>query len=68
VKASADEFVTLVRGETDSFMPYVPGVNCNACGRFVGRDGHIGVETFEMSSVVASVDGTCARCLASESS
>lgn len=43
--------------------PYIPGVNCADCGRFVGRDGVICVEYFEMSSTIASVDGTCARCL-----
>jgi hypothetical protein len=46
-------------GETD----YVPGINCGECGRFVGRDGHIGIATFEMSEIVAYVDGECARCL-----
>ena len=43
--------------------PYLPGVNCCECGRFVGRDGCIEIETFEMSNTIASVDGTCARCL-----
>jgi hypothetical protein len=36
------------------------------CGRFVGRDGSIEVEYFEMSSTVASVEGTCARCIAAD--
>lgn len=48
----------------DGEHPYVPGVNCVGCGQFVGRDGWIDVEHFEMSPVVASVSGTCGRCLA----
>lgn len=43
--------------------PFIPGVNCCECGRFVGRDGEIHVETFEMSNEIASLDGTCRRCL-----
>lgn len=50
----------------DGMTPYWPGVNCIDCGRFVGRDGHISVEYFEMSTEVASVDGTCKRCMARE--
>lgn len=50
----------------DELAPFVPGINCLVCGRFVGRDGHISVETFEMSSTVASVEGECARCLSAE--
>lgn len=42
---------------------FVPGINCLECGRFVGRDGSIEIECFEMSFTVASVEGTCARCL-----
>jgi hypothetical protein len=48
----------------DSYdRPYVPGVNCMECGLFVGRDGSIEVDHFEMSSEIASVEGTCAQCL-----
>lgn len=25
----------------DGFSPFVPGVNCVDCGRFIGRDGSI---------------------------
>ncbi len=46
----------------DGMTRYIPGVNCVHCGRFVGRDGHISVEHFEMSTEVASVDGECGRC------
>lgn len=54
----------LVRGTCDDGMtPYVPGIPCGECGRFVGRDGYIGINHFEMSSEVASVEGECARCL-----
>lgn len=47
----------------DGWSPFWPGVNCIKCGRFVGRDGSISVEHFEMSFEVASVEGECARCL-----
>lgn len=47
----------------DGETAYVPGVNCGECGRFVGRDGHILIGTFEMSEIVAYVEGECARCL-----
>lgn len=57
--------MTLVHGWTDDGLErYVPGINCCDCGRFVGRDGSIEIEYFEMSTEVASVDGMCARCLA----
>lgn len=42
---------------------FVPGVNCDECGRFVGRDGSICIEYFEMSREIAGVDGTCRRCI-----
>jgi hypothetical protein len=48
------------------YGPYVPGVNCWTCGRFVGRDGHIEIEHFEMSDEVASVAGQCGRCCTAE--
>jgi hypothetical protein len=44
-------------------QPWFPRITCCKCGKFVGRDGVIEVEHFEMSSEIASVDGTCARCL-----
>lgn len=47
----------------DEMGPYVPGVNCMDCGRFVGRDGYIGIDYYEMSSEVAGVEGQCRRCL-----
>jgi hypothetical protein len=47
----------------DGIGRFIPGVNCIDCGRFVGRDGHISIEHFEMSSEIASVDGTCRRCI-----
>ena len=47
----------------DGWGSYCPSVNCIECGRFVGRDGHIEVEHFEMSSKVASVEGQCRRCI-----
>jgi hypothetical protein len=50
----------------DELHRFWPGVNCMGCGRFVGRDGHCYVETFEMSDVVASVEGICRRCLERE--
>lgn len=50
----------------DGLSEFWPGVNCIECGCFVGRDGQISIEHFEMSMEVASVDGTCARCLARE--
>lgn len=53
----------ITSGYTDDGRPFVPGVNCDSCGRFVGRDGHIEIECFEMSSTVASVSGECGRCL-----
>ncbi len=54
----------LARGLMDDEMSaYVPGVNCLDCGRFVGRDGYIGIDHFEMSSEVASVEGQCRRCI-----
>lgn len=45
---------------------YVPRINCWSCGRFVGRDGWIEFETFEMSWTLASVAGQCGRCLKAE--
>ena len=47
----------------DGMTPFVPGVNCLDCGRFVGRDGSIEIGHFEMSNEVAYVEGWCARCL-----
>lgn len=47
----------------DEERPFVPGINCLTCGRFVGRDGWIGIDYFEMSSEIASVEGECRRCL-----
>lgn len=46
--------------------PFIPGVNCWTCGRFVGRDGSIEITHFEMSNTIASVEGECAQCLAKE--
>jgi hypothetical protein len=46
--------------------PYVPGINCLKCGRFVGRDGWIGIDHFEMSSEIAYVEGECSRCEAAD--
>lgn len=56
----------ITRGCTDDDRPFVPGLNCLDCGRFVGRDGYVGIETFEMSGEVASVEGMCARCVRRE--
>jgi len=54
----------IVRGVCDDTgMPYVPGVNCINCGKFVGRNGYIEIDYFEMSNEVASVSGECAHCL-----
>lgn len=44
-------------------QPWFPGISCCSCGRFVGRDGSIEVEHFEMSFTIASVDGECRRCI-----
>jgi hypothetical protein len=49
----------------DELHRYVPGINCCVCGQFVGRDGNIEIETFELSLTVASIDGTCAQCMES---
>lgn len=46
----------------DGMTVYVPGVNCLNCGKFVGRDGWISIEYFEMSNEVASIEGECATC------
>lgn len=46
--------------------PYFPGISCVKCGKFVGRDGHMDVEYWENSFEVASVDGTCLKCLSEE--
>lgn len=46
--------------------PYHSGVNCMECGRFVGTDGSIETTHEEMSSTIAYVEGTCARCLDKE--
>lgn len=61
------DIAELQSGYTDRGLPFVSGINCSDCGRFVGRDGSIVVEHFEMSSTVASVEGTCAKCLAAKS-
>lgn len=50
----------------DEMTPYMPGINCLECGRFVGRDGHISVTHFEMSSEIAYVEGECASCEAAD--
>lgn len=47
----------------DGMTVYTPGVNCIHCGRFVGRDGSLSYEHFEMSSRIASLDGECRRCI-----
>lgn len=47
----------------DGMTPYVPRINCLNCGRFVGRDGCISIEHFEMSSTIASIEGECRRCI-----
>lgn len=51
---------------TDGLHEYWPGIPCQYCGKFVGRDGYIGIEHFEMSSEVASVEGECRRCIESD--
>lgn len=50
----------------DGMSQFVPGINCLDCGRFVGRNGYIGIEHYEMSSTVASIEGQCRRCLDAE--
>jgi hypothetical protein len=48
----------------DGMYPFFPGMPCLSCGRFVGRDGYFGVEHFEMSNEIASVEAEhwdCAR-------
>jgi hypothetical protein len=52
----------IMSGYMDDGYPYVPGLNCGNCGRFVGRDGSIEIGHFEMSDEVAYVSGTCRRC------
>jgi hypothetical protein len=47
----------------DGWSAYFPGIPCLECGRFVGRDGSIEIDHFEMSSEISSVEGTCRRCL-----
>ncbi len=47
----------------DGMYPFFPAMPCYTCGKFVGRDGWFGVETFEMSNEIASADGQCAKCL-----
>jgi hypothetical protein len=47
----------------NGYTPYLSGVPCWSCGKFVGRDGYIGVEHFEMSMEIASVEGQCVRCI-----
>lgn len=60
---SQDRLSESGRGWTWNLMsPWWPSVNCYNCGRFIGRDGHFSVERFEMSDVIASLDGECARC------
>lgn len=48
---------------TDGMTEYTPRVNCITCGRFVGKDGSLNYEYFEMSSEIASLDGECRRCI-----
>lgn len=60
----ADYISTIGRGTCEDHHPFVPGINCMECGRFVGRDGSIEIEHFEMSGEVASVEGTCSACIA----
>ena len=43
-----------------------PAEQCCRCHKFVGKDGAFHVEHFEMSSEIASMDATCARCLRRE--
>ena len=43
------------RALDNGYSPYWPGIPCCSCGKFVGRDGHIEVEYFEMSDEIASV-------------
>jgi hypothetical protein len=42
---------------------FTPGVNCITCGRFIGRDGALYYEYFEMSDELAGLDGYCGRCI-----
>jgi hypothetical protein len=42
---------------------FTPGVNCITCGRFIGRDGALYYEYFEMSDELASLDGYCGPCI-----
>lgn len=50
----------------DGIGRFIPGVNCMDCGRFVGRDGYIGIDYYEMSSTIAGIEGQCRRCLDAE--
>lgn len=52
-------------GDTDDGLSVLEAGRASAW-RLVARDGYICVETFEMSSTVASVEGECARCLRPE--
>ncbi len=47
----------------DGIHEYWAGINCTWCGRFVGRDGYIGIYHFESSSEVAYVEGECRNCI-----
>lgn len=47
----------------DGLYPFFPAMPCYVCGKFVGRDGYFGVETFEMSNEIASAEGAHWRCL-----
>ena len=60
---SGDYETNIASGVCEDDRPFVPGINCMECGRFVGRDGAIEITHFEMSSEVASVEGTCGRCI-----
>lgn len=47
----------------DGMTEFFPGINCIECAKFVGRDGVMEITYFEMSNEIASIEGTCGRCL-----
>lgn len=47
----------------DGHTPYIPGVPCVDCGRFVGSDGAYSYETPDMTLDQVGLEGTCGRCL-----
>ncbi|MDD4972320.1 MAG: hypothetical protein PHT07_23065 [Paludibacter sp.] len=55
------------RGKDNHGRPYIPGMNCDECGRFVGKDGDCDI-SYDFDSDGYEIGyPTCAKCLSRQS-